>query len=210
VGSGADYGQGFWEGLWSRTLRERSEQVARRPPSERLTGAAGELAPGRALDAGCGHGAEAIWLAARGWEVTAVDFSPTALERGRKMAEAAGPEVAERVEWVEADLGVWAPEPGGYDLVFSLYVHIAGAVEEAVERLAAGVGPGGILLLVGHNPIDPTTGAATPAAGQVQVSVETATAALDSPDWKLSVAEDRPRAAQGTGTDAVILARRLP
>jgi hypothetical protein len=110
---------------------------------------------------------------------------------------------------VEADLASWTPQPGHYDLVACLYVHIAGSVEEMVRRMGAGVAPGGTLLLVGHRPVDPETGAATPAAGQVQVSVETATAALDRRRWEIAVAEDRPRAAAGTGVDAVIRARRL-
>jgi methylase of polypeptide subunit release factors len=65
---------------------------------------AAELRPGLALDAGAGHGAETLWLAARGWRVTAVDFSATALGHARAAAERLGPDVAERVEWVEADL----------------------------------------------------------------------------------------------------------
>jgi len=93
--------------------------------------------------------------------------------------------------------------------VACLYVHVAGSVEEMVRRMGAGVAPGGTLLLVGHRPVDPATGAATPAAGQVQVSVETAIAALDDHRWEVDVAEDRPRAAAGTGVDAVIRARRL-
>ena len=75
--------------------------------------------------------------------------------------------------------------------------------------MGAGVAPGGTLLLAGHRPLDPATGAATPAAGEVQVSVETAIAALDRDRWEVDVAEDRPRAAAGTGVDAVIRARRL-
>jgi hypothetical protein len=78
-----------------------------------------------------------------------------------------------------------------------------------VRRMGAGVAPGGTLLLVGHRPIDPTTGAATPAAGQVQISVEAAVAALGPRRWAFVVAEDRPRAAAGTGVDAVVRARRL-
>jgi hypothetical protein len=66
----------------------------------------------------------------------------------------------------------------------------------------------GCLLLVGHRPIDPSTGAATAAADQVRVSVEGAVAALDPRVWDVLVGEERPRAA-GTGVDAVILARRL-
>lgn len=203
------YDRYFWEQLWSRTLGERADQVARRPPSPHLIAEAGGLRPGLALDAGCGHGSETLWLAAHGWRVTAVDFSAAALAQGRSTAAAAGPDVAERIEWVEADLAAWKPQAERYDLVASLYVHVAGSVEEMVRRLAASVAPGGTLLLVGHQPVDPITGAATPAAGQMQVSVDTATAALDSADWELIVAEDRPRAAAGTGVDAVIHARRL-
>lgn len=74
--------------------------------------------------------------------------------------------------------------------------------------MANGVAPGGTLFLVGHRPVDPTTGAATAAANQVQVSVEGAASALDSKVWEIVVAEERPRAAAGTGVDAVIRARR--
>ncbi len=74
--------------------------------------------------------------------------------------------------------------------------------------MAQGVAPGGTLLLVGHRPIDPSTGAATAAARQLQVSVEAASAALDANAWELRVAEERPRAVVGTGVDAVICGRR--
>lgn len=202
------YDQGFWEELWSRTLSERAKEVAERPPNSHLTSEVGSLAPGRALDAGCGHGSETLWLAARGWQVTAVDFSAAALAQARTTAEAAG-DLAERIEWVEADLGAWSPPHDRYDLAVSLYVHVAGSVEEMVGRLAAGVAPGGTLLLVGHRPVDPASGAPTPAAGQVQVSVDAATAALDPQRWQLLVAEDRPRSVAGSGVDAVIRALRL-
>jgi hypothetical protein len=83
---------------------------------------------------------------------------------------------------------------------------VAGSVREMVRRLAAGVAPGGTLLLVGHRPVDPATGAPTRAAGQVQISVDTAVAALDPGRWEIVVAEDRPRQAAGTGVDAVVRA----
>ncbi|MES1244392.1 MAG: class I SAM-dependent methyltransferase [Acidobacteriota bacterium] len=169
---------------------------------------AADLPLGRALDAGCGHGADALWLAAQGWQVTAVDFSAAALAHGRSMAEAAGSDIAERIDWIESDLATWTAEPEYYDLVVCLYVHVAGSVEDMVRRMASGVAPGGTLFLVGHRPIDPGTGAATAAADQVQVSVEGAVAALDSEVWELVVAEERPRAAARTGVDAVIRARR--
>jgi SAM-dependent methyltransferase len=205
-----EYDRSFWEGRWSQALREHGDRVAQRPPTTHLTAEIGDLPPGRALDAGCGHGSDTLWLAARGWQVTAIDFSATALAFARSTAEAMGPDIAERINWIEADLGTWTPQPDEYDLVVSLYVHVAGSVEEMVQRMAIGVADSGTLFLVGHRPIDPATGAPTAAAGQVQVSVEEARAALDPDRWALAVAEDRPRPTAGTGVDAVIRARRRP
>ena len=199
----------FWEKRWSRALRENPDAVARRPPSAHLLAEAANLCAGRALDAGSGHGAESLWLAARGWRVTAVDFSAIALEHARSRAASLGADIAERIEWIEGDLACWTPPPDHYDLVTCLYVHVSGSVPEMVQRLATGVAIGGTLLLVGHQPVDPATGAPTPAAGQEQISVATALAALDPHRWKIVVAEDRPREALGTGVDAVVRARRL-
>lgn len=202
------FGRDFWNERWPQVLREPSHQIAERQPNGYLMAAVDRIGPGRALDAGCGHGAEARWLAAQGWQVTAVDLSAVVLAHARSMAEALGPGIAERIDWMEGDLAIWTPQPGCYDLVSSLYVHVASSVEEMVSRLATGVAPGGTLLLVGHLPVDPVTGAETPAAGQVQVTVEAATAALDPCHWEMFVAEERPRAIAGTGFDAVICARR--
>lgn len=198
----------FWEDRWSQVLRDYSDQVARRPPNHWLITEVAKLQPGFALDAGCGSGSDTLWLAARGWHVTAVDFSAAALAHARSAAETVGVDVAERIDWVEGDLSTWTPPPAHYDLVVSLYVHVADSVEAMVQRLAAGVAPGGTLFMVGHRPIDPTTGAETAAAGQHQVSVGTATAALGPSGWTLLVAGERPRPMAGTGVDAVICARR--
>ncbi len=203
------YDHAFWEQLWSKTLREHPDKVAHRSPNAHLVAEVGGLPPGRALDAGCGHGADTLWLAAHGWHVTAVDFSASALAHGRSTAEALGGDVAERIVWVEGDLATWTAVPEHYDLVVCLYVHTAGSVGEMVRRMASGVARGGTLFMVGHRPIDPATGAATAAAGQVQVSVEAALAALDPRSWAVVVAEERPRTAAGTGVDAVIRARHL-
>ncbi|MDX2023283.1 MAG: class I SAM-dependent methyltransferase [Deltaproteobacteria bacterium] len=204
----AKFDKEFWEQLWSKTVRDHADRVARRPPNAHLVAETADLPPGRALDAGCGHGAETLWLAMRGWQVTAVDFSASALAHGRSMAESAGAEVADRVNWIQSDLSTWVVQPAHYNLVVCLYVHVSGSVEHMVGRMAGGVSPGGTLILVGHRPLDPITGAATAAANQVQVSVDAAVAALDPKAWELVVAEERPRAVAGTGVDAVIRARR--
>jgi 2-polyprenyl-3-methyl-5-hydroxy-6-metoxy-1,4-benzoquinol methylase len=204
------YDRNFWEERWSQVLREHADQVAHRPPNAHLIAEVENLRPGLALDAGCGHGSDTLWLATRGWQVTAVDFSATALAHARSMAETMGTDIAKRINWVEGDLATWTPQPDHYDLVTCLYVHVAGSVQEMVRRMATGVAPGGTLLLVGHRPIDPVTGAATAAAGQVQVSVDATLAVLDRGRWEFIVAEDRLRAMAGTGVDAVVCARRLP
>jgi SAM-dependent methyltransferase len=203
------YDSAYWEQLWAKTLREHPDKVAQRPPNAHLVAEVSSLDPGRSLDAGCGHGAETLWLAAHGWEVTAIDFSASALAHARSTAEALGPDIAGRIAWVEGDLAVWTPPRDRFDLVVSLYVHIAGSVDEMVRRMASGVAPGGTLFMVGHRPIDPATGKPTAAAGQVQVSVESVVAGLDPSGWELVVAEERPRAVAATGVDAVIRARRV-
>jgi SAM-dependent methyltransferase len=201
------FGRDFWEHRWAQVLRDHADVIAARPPNAYVTSELDGLTPGRALDAGCGHGAESIWLAARGWQVTGVDFSTTALGIARATAASLGHDVGGRIEWVEGDLGSWAPPGQVYDLVVSLYVHVEGSVPDLVRRLAGGVAPGGTLFLVGHLPVDPATGQPTPAAGQVQVTVPDAVAALDPGDWDVA-AEERRRAAEGTGVDAVVRAVR--
>ena len=200
------FDRAYWERRWTQVVREHPDKIMGRRASSHLLSETADLHPGRALDAGCGHGAEALWLASRGWRVTAVDYSVTALDLARSRAKAIGADIAERIEWTRATSRPGRRRRARYDLVMSLYVHVDGSVGEMVRRLGAGVAPGGTLLLVGHRPIDPATGAPTPAAGQVQVSVDAAVDALDPRDWRIVVAEERPRDAAGAGVDAVVRA----
>ena len=118
-------------------------------PNAQLVVEARDLRAGTALDAGCGEGADAIWLAGREWRVTAVDFSSVALDRGAVRAAEQG--LADRIEWVHADLDVWLPPERSFDLVTAHYLHSRGADRPSLfRRLAAAVAPGGTLLVVGH------------------------------------------------------------
>ncbi len=107
----------YWESHWQQVGGRGA--VAANPCLARETSG---LVPGTALDAGCGEGAEALWLAGAGWHVTAADISAEVLARA---AEAAGGSAAaERVHWVEADLSTWQPEDR-FDLVTTHYAHPA-------------------------------------------------------------------------------------
>jgi SAM-dependent methyltransferase len=107
-----------------------------------------DLPPGRALDLGAGEGRNAIWLAERGWRVTAVDFSDIGLQKARRLAEARGVEI----DWTEADLRSYSPATGAFDLVVLLYIHLPAEERRAlVGRAADAVAVGGTLLVVGHD-----------------------------------------------------------
>ena len=108
-----------------------------------------DLVPGRALDLGTGEGRNAIWLAERGWRVTAVDFSAVGLAKAAKLAEKRG---VTGVQWVEADLRVYRPGAAAYDLVLMAYIHLPPDEFGALLRTAASaLVPGGTLLVVGHD-----------------------------------------------------------
>jgi SAM-dependent methyltransferase len=118
----------------------------------RLIEVASGLPPGRALELGSGEGADAIWLAGRGWTVTAVDFSTVALERAAREGTTRGVNVT----WVNADLRGYVPPPAAFDLVLLFYLHLPPAERAPIlARAAASVAPGGRLLVVGHDRTNP-------------------------------------------------------
>src|SRR5690606_4525779 len=96
----------FTKAYWDEHYDSRAPGAAH-PPNPYLVAAAQHLPPGRALDAGCGEGAETIWLATRGWQVTAVDIAATALHRARRRAETSG--LTDGIDWIQADLTEWTP-----------------------------------------------------------------------------------------------------
>jgi SAM-dependent methyltransferase len=181
-------------------------------PNRQLVVEAGGLRPDTALDAGCGEGADALWLAERGWRVTAVDFSSLALDRGA--ARAVGQGLDERIEWLHADLDTWPPPRERFDLVTAHYLHARGADRSALfERLAAAVVPGGTLLVVGHL-LD--RGGHDHLAHDADLfhTAEDVAAVLDPGKWRAVRTEARERdrqAAERTGKpalDTVLVARR--
>jgi SAM-dependent methyltransferase len=133
---------------WDAKYSERDTALWSGRPNGRLLVEVASLDPGRALDVGCGEGADAIWLARKGWTVTAIDISDVALSRAREAALVAG--VA--VDWVCGDaLGTSFPA-GSFDLVSMQYPALPKAAGEAAVRALLGtVRPGGLLLAVYHD-----------------------------------------------------------
>ena len=137
---------------WDARYGEKAEGIWSGEPNHALVVEASRLAPGRALEVGCGEGADAVWLASHGWEVVALDPSVVALDRARAGAAAAGVEVT----WVHAELADVADDlPAGvFDLVTAFYptLFTDTAPLAALTRLVA---PGGSLLVVHHADVDP-------------------------------------------------------
>lgn len=166
----------------------REHRAPHGEPSPHLVATVARLPIGTALDAGCGPGSDARWLAAQGWRVTAVDVSPTVIQQARERTADGPAEVAQRIAWVAADLATWEA-PQRYDLVVSQYVHPGIPFERFVSRLADAVGPRGTLLVVGHDHADTHSRAHAPE--DPSVTAATITAALDPEIWRIDLAETR-------------------
>jgi tellurite methyltransferase len=125
-------------------LRERAEEDLDAPPTPLVVATASKLAPGRALDLACGAGRNALWLAEHGWEVTAVDGAPSAIE----ILKARAAERGQKIKTVIADLekGEFEIEPARWDLVAMCY-YLQRNLFEPAKR---GVVPGGILISIVH------------------------------------------------------------
>lgn len=133
------------------------------------------LPPGRVLDLAAGEGRNAVWLAERGWTVTAVDFSGVAAERGRELARARGV----RVDWIVTDVTTYRPERSGYEAVLVAYLQLpADQLSGVLHRAAEAVVPGGRVVVVGHDLANLREGVGGPQSPEVLHTVEGVSAAL--------------------------------
>jgi thioredoxin reductase/SAM-dependent methyltransferase len=197
--------------------RYGGEQMWSGNPNGSLVNETSGLIPGRALDVGAGEGADALWLAERGWSVTASDISQRALHRVAAEAERRGV----HVECHHADANARdAFAIGAFDLVSAQYASIPRTPDDlAMCNLLNAVAPGGTLLVVGHDlePMRAPVGAlnhSRPFDADAYVRTDDFAAAIaDSPSWDVEVHEKRPRPA-GAATashhvdDIVLRARR--
>ncbi|GAB3562453.1 class I SAM-dependent methyltransferase [Amycolatopsis endophytica] len=200
----------FWETLYHDRRQDASVWGARVNPI--LTEVAAGLTEGAALDLGCGAGGDTMWLARRGWRVTAVDISATAVEQVRRLAREAG--LDEAISAERHDLADTFPD-GTFDLVSAQYFHTPFALPRAtiLRAAAQALRPGGRLLVVDHGSIAPWSwnqDHSTHIPDPAEVHAE-----LDLPPaWTVERADRPEREATGpdgrtaTVTDNVLLIRR--
>lgn len=185
---------------WDARYAEKAQWSAE--PNALVAELLAEVPPGRAVDLAAGEGRHALWLADRGWQVTAVDFSGAGLARGRT---APG---ADAVSWVVDDALTWAPLEPDLDLVLVAYLHLPEV--QMVEVLTRAVGwlrPGGRLLTLGHDVDNVTRGVGGPQDPAILHSVArlAPVAALLDVDRFAQVPRQTPT---GTALDTLLLGRR--
>ncbi|MEV7397853.1 class I SAM-dependent methyltransferase [Aeromicrobium sp. NPDC092404] len=165
----------FWD------VRYAGDQVWSGNPNPHLVTHASPLRAGTALEYGSGEGADAIWLAQQGWQVTAIDISPVALEGADCRAKEAGLDI----RWHQADAFEWTAGPT-YDLVSAQFMHLPRpAVTRLHRELAASVAPGGTLLIVGHHPDDHRHPAESSDLADMRFTAEEVAGTLDPADWQV-------------------------
>lgn len=175
------FGHDYWADHW----HDRGHEA---PPHPCLADEVATLAPGTALDAGCGIGAEAIWLAGHGWRVTGVDIAERPLARAADEAARLG--VDNLLTWRQADLSEWDPERR-FDLVVTFYAHAAIPQLDLYARLASWVAPGGTLLVVGHRHGDDHGHEQRPS--EAEVTAVAVASRLDAAGWRVVTSRETRR-----------------
>ena len=185
-------------------------------PNQFVEQALADLPPGRALDLACGEGRNARWLAEQGWQVTAMDFSGVAIEKGRRLADQMADQVADRIDWQAGD-ALSAPLPADLDLVVVAYLQIPAAERATVMRRAtAALAPGGRLFVIGHDTTNLTEGTGGPPDPAVLYTAEDVLEDLAGEDLEVVRAERVARVvkgvdehgSEGTAWDVLVHVRR--
>jgi SAM-dependent methyltransferase len=191
--------------------RYAGEQLWSGNPNVALVAEVADLTPGRALDIGCGEGGDAVWLARRGWQVTAIDVARAALDRARAAGDAAGVDV----DWIASGIVELTDRDACFDLVTLFYPALMRTPSgEAEKALLGAVAPGGTLLVVHHANVDREVALSHGFDPDDYVGHDDVVAALGE-GWVIERDEQRERdVTEGPGAhhhaDLIVRARRLP
>lgn len=180
----------FWERIYAAKAEPSGGRV-----SAVLQRFVEDRTAGTALELGCARGDDAIWLALRGWSVTAVDVSHSAISAAKSSASAAG--VHKRTHFVQQDLAERFPD-GAFDLVTAMFLQspVPFGRTEVLQRAAGAVAPGGMLLLATHGSRAPWSWS-DPDTVFPTAQAELADLALDPNDWRELFVDAQPRVANG-------------
>jgi SAM-dependent methyltransferase len=185
---------------WDNRYAAAADLVWTAEPNRFVVEETADLAPGRALDLAAGEGRNAVWLAERGWQLTAVDFSAVAVERGRALAGQRGV----LVDWQVADVLPYVPPAGRFDLVLIVYLHLsAGDLATVLRRAATALRAGGVLLVVGHDLANLTGGVGGPQDPTVLMTPEAVVAMLPGVSVRRAETARRPVLVDGRAVDAL-------
>ncbi|MFE9694498.1 class I SAM-dependent methyltransferase [Micromonospora sp. NPDC005806] len=194
---------------WDARYASTSGLVWSAEPNRFVVESTAGIAPGAALDLAAGEGRNAVWLAERGWRVTAVDFSSVAVEWGRELAGQRGV----GVEWRVADVTAYRPVPGSYDLVLISYLHLPAAdLARVLDSARRALRPGGTLVVVGHDLANLTGGTGGPQDPKILLTPETVVDGLAGLHIQRAETARRPVPSTDGGTvdalDTVVVATR--
>lgn len=206
-----DFDKPYWDRHWAPSEKHTHGHAPDLPPNPHLIDHVRDLSAGTALDAGCGAGAESVWLAEQGWRVLGADISAHALEAAAQRARAAS--VDDHITWVEADLTEWEPAER-HDLVLTCYAHPTIPHGEFYRRISGWVAVGGTLLIVGHLPDAAGHGHGHHHPTEATVTAADITASLEDGRWRIDSATESTRtvhtpAGERVLRDAVVRATRL-
>ena len=167
-----------------------SELIWSAKPNQFVEVELADLFPGRALDLASGEGRNALWLADRGWDVTAVDFSLVGLDKGRSLQARHEHGRDLHVDWVHADVLEYTPSPASYDLVLLAYLQLVPAQRRiAVHTAFAALRAGGTFFLIAHDSSNLTEGTGGPQDPSVLLTAEDVLADLDGERFEVDQAD---------------------
>jgi len=157
-------------------------------PNDFLREQADQLPVGRILCLAEGQGRNAVWLAQRGHDVTAVDQSAVGLRDAHRLAAERGVTITT----VRADLDDYAIEPGTWQGIVSIYAHVDGALRARVHsRVERGLAPGGVFVLEAYRPEQIGRGTGGPPEDDRMVNLERLRRELPSLEFVVAREIDR-------------------